>query len=237
MGRISLVIAAAGSGTRFSRGGASAADKLWMELDGEPLFIASLRRLSPVATDGSVVLAVNPGRINEFDDAVRRARLPVRVKTVPGGATRIESVANALAALEGDDGLVGIHDAARPLADGELLLRLCAEAEKFPPAGVVPASRIADTVKKLDASGLVAGDVNRDEIAAVGTPQVFPLAEMRRAVALMRESGRAGYTDDAGIYLAAGFPVRVLFCEKPNFKVTWPGDLEKVRLFSGLRGI
>ena len=53
----------------------------------------------------------------------------------------------------------------------------------------------------------------------------------------MRESGRAGYTDDAGIYLAAGFPVRALFCEEPNFKVTWPGDLERVRLFSRLRGV
>ncbi len=233
MGRVSLIIAAAGCGARFSRG--AAADKLWMELNGEPLFLASLRRIGPAVTPGRLVLAANPERIGEFEEAVRRAGLPVPVRIVPGGATRIESVAHALDALDGDDGLVGIHDAARPLADGELLLRLCAEAERFFPAGVVPASRISDTVKKLDPSGVVAGDVNRDEIAAVGTPQVFPLAEMRRAVALMRESGHAGYTDDAGIYRAAGFPVRVLFCEEANPKVTWPEDLERVRLFFSSR--
>ena len=235
MGRVALIIAAAGCGARFSRG--AAADKLWMELDGEPLFLSSLRRLCPAVTPGRLVLAANPERIGDFEDAVRRAGLPAPVRIVPGGTTRIESVSHALDALEGEDGLVGIHDAARPLADGELLLRLCAEAERFSPAGVVPAARISDTVKKIDPSGAVVGDVNRDEIAAVGTPQVFPLAELRRAVALMRESGRAGYTDDAGIYRAAGFPVRVLFWEKANFKVTWPEDLERVRLFSTSRRV
>ena len=69
------------------------------------------------------------------------------VRVVDGGATRAESVANALAAVETE--IVAIHDAARPLLTAALLDDLVALLDADPEvAGAIAAAPVTDTVKK-----------------------------------------------------------------------------------------
>ena len=228
---IALITVAAGSGARFRASDAGGrflpgCDKLWLELGGEPLFIRSLRNLGPVCTPGCVIIAVAPSRIAEFGEAVKNAELPFEVKIVAGGECRAQSVANALAALELEDGIVGIHDAARPLADAELFSALCRAAQEEHPCGVIPASRAADTLKVITPDGFVAGDADRNLTVLVGTPQVFPVKELWQAQSF---AGKNVFTDDAGLFLAAGYRVKILFSDRPNVKITHPGDWELIK--------
>lgn len=234
--RIALIIAAAGAGTRFAGGDAccnsfASCDKLWMELDGEPLWVRSLRNLGGKVT-GDIILAVRPDRYDEFCEVLDKARLPWPIKVITGGASRIESVCKALDALESNDGLVAIHDAARPLADQELFGELLRFAVENYPAGILPAVRAADTVKTVDIHGNVTGDIDRDTIALVGTPQIFPLREYKAAAASVLAGGKGRFTDDAGIFLDAGGEVKVFFSARYNTKVTVQDDYTCVKAFA-----
>ena len=234
--RIALIIAAAGSGTRFRENGACGSafadcDKLWIGLDGEPLWMHSLRNLGQCVS-GEIILSVHPGRKKDFERVIGSANLPWNIKIIAGGSSRVESVSNALNVLKNDDGFVAIHDAARPLADAELLESLCRFAADNYPAGVIPAAKAADTVKLIDAAGNVLGDVERSGIALVGTPQVFPVREYKKALAAALRSGSGKFTDDAGIYLAAGYKVKVLYSTKYNTKVTVPDDFACVKVLA-----
>ena len=131
---------------------------------------------------------------------------------VAGGATRSESVRNALDAAP-EASVVVVHDAARPLVTVELVRR-CLDALDGVD-GVIAAVPVTDTVKEVD-QGLVVRTPDRGRLWAAQTPQVF-LADALRGVA-----GEA--TDDASLVEAMGGSVRVIEGMRENFKVTTPLD-------------
>ena len=155
---------------------------------------------------------------------MRRSGLPVTVVT--GGETRSESVASALATLEGTDELV-IHDAARPLATPELFDRCVERLEHWRCDGVVAAARAVDTIKEADAGGRVIGTLERGALWAVQTPQVFQPGALTRALA---EGDLARATDDAQLVEAVGGDIRVVEAPRHNLKVTNDQDLRIAEL-------
>ena len=118
-------------------------------------------------------------------------------------------------------GVVAVHDAARPLASAALLETLADEARRT--GGAIPGKPVTDTLKRSDASGLVAETVDRTGLWRVETPQVFDLALLRAAYARFPD---CDFTDDAGVMAAAGDPCRILLNPDDNLKITYPGDLE-----------
>src|SRR6266481_8490730 len=87
-----------------------------------------------------------------------------------GGATRQASVRAGLEALEiHRPDLVLVHDAARPFASSALITRAIEAATKA--GAAVPAIPIADTVKTVDAAGVVTGTIERARLRIVQTPQ------------------------------------------------------------------
>ena len=222
------IIAAAGSGERLRAGG----PKALVELAGEAMLVFSLRAFAAAGSIDAVVVAAPPGQ----EDEVRAVAGTAATKVVAGGATRSESVANALAALEGagepPDGLVAIHDAARPLVTPELIDRtVAALGQDAGAAGVIAAERVADTLKKEAAAGVIAATVNREGLWAAQTPQVFRLAALRDVVG--EEAGTAA-TDEAMLIEREGWTVLLNESGQPNLKVTTPKDLELAELI--LRG-
>lgn len=177
----------------------------------------SLDALAGSELVGRVIVAVPPG----FGGADGIAGDGVEV--VDGGATRTESVTNALALCQGD--LVVVHDAARPLVTPALFDRVIERvASDDSLAGAIAASAINDTVKQVTDDGLIAGTIDRSTLRAAETPQVFRTVALREAI----ESAAASEaTDEAMLVEATGGRVATVEPDQQNFKVTTPADLER----------
>jgi len=168
---------------------------------------------------GAIVVAVPPGH----DHALAGEDLTV----LDGGATRSQSVSNALAAVATE--LIAVHDAARPLLTPELVGALVATLAADPAAAaVVPAAPVADTVKEAR-DGVVERTLERSRLWAVQTPQVFR-AEALRAALEVDEATRDAATDEAMLVEAAGGKVLLQPAPAGNFKVTTPHDLRLAEL-------
>jgi 2-C-methyl-D-erythritol 4-phosphate cytidylyltransferase len=165
-------------------------------------------------------------------------RVPDEALAVAGGTSRSESVAAGLQRVESE--LVTVHDAARPLVTPELIDELVAKLLDRPDAAaVIAAAPITDTIKRSaeprpgDAYD-VAETMNRDELWAAQTPQVFRTAALREA--LDTEPGRiAAATDDAMLVEQAGGRVLLHPSSPENLKVTTPLDLRVAELLLGAR--
>ncbi len=173
------------------------------------------------------------------------------IEVVDGGATRAESVANALQAV--DTELVAIHDAARPLLTPQLVQGLIAALVGAPAvAAAVAAAPVADTVKQvadLEVEGtraafdtlsvsnavLVEKTVDRSRLWAAQTPQVFRTEALRRALEVDAEA-RDAATDESMLIEAAGDRVLIHPAPAENFKVTTPLDLRLAELLLVERG-
>ena len=177
----------------------------------------------------SIVVAAPPGHVHDLGGS--------DLGVVAGGATRAESVANALAAV--GTGLVAIHDAARPLVTPELIEALVADLDADPEAaGAIPAAPITDTVKRADSGSrrgfcrpegqnphLVVGEtLDREELWAAQTPQVFRTEALREALEV-DEVGRDAATDEAMLVEGVGGRVLIHPSGPENLKVTTPLDL------------
>jgi len=192
---------------------------------------AAFRAAASVA---SIVVACPPGHAHDLGSA--------DVEVVDGGATRAQSVSNALATVGTE--LVAIHDAARPLVTPELIEDVVATLASAPDAaGAIAATPVADTIKRVslgtraasgtvegvDAARIVEATVDRERLWAAQTPQVFRVEALREA--LGSDSGRvAAATDEAMIVEAAGGRVLIHPASAENLKVTTPLDLKLVEL-------
>ena len=212
------LIVAAGSGERLGAG----RPKAFVVLAARPLVAWSLDALAAAGVPRAVV-AVPPGHGAAAEEALAgaAAAFPLGLALVEGGATRSESVRNALAAA-GDVEAVVVHDAARPLATPELFRRTLAALAETDAA--IAAARIADTVKEAGPDGLVARTHDRSRLWAIQTPQAFRAAILRRALDVPAEV-LAQATDDAWLVERAGGSVRIVEAPPSNLKVTTPHDL------------
>jgi 2-C-methyl-D-erythritol 4-phosphate cytidylyltransferase len=244
---VTAVIAAAGSGERLGAGG----PKAFVPLAGRPMIEWSLDAMRR-AEVAAIVVAVpsggasaggNPqptGRIVGSDWTYRPAAGdPPAI--VEGGATRSESVANALVVVETE--LVAIHDAARPLLTADLLRGVVATLEAdSEAAGAIAATPVTDTIKLAARSSHKFGTsempnirlgieetVDRDRLWAAQTPQVFRAAALREAIAGFgdeSDSERGSpLTDEAMALERAGARVLIHPAPPENLKVTTRLDL------------
>lgn len=205
-----VVVVAAGRGERYG------APKQYELVAGRRVLDWSLDAARAVAA--GIVLVVSPGRERDAEpvDAV-----------VVGGATRSASVRAGLAAVPEDAQVVVVHDAARPAADGELfdaVVRAVLDGAD----GAVPGVAVVDTVKRVDAAGVVVETLDRTELVAVQTPQAFRSAVLRAAHAAGAEA-----SDDAALVESAGGRVVVVPGATTNIKLTTAAD--RARLEDVLR--
>jgi 2-C-methyl-D-erythritol 4-phosphate cytidylyltransferase len=146
---------------------------------------------------------------------------------VRGGATRSESVRNALAAAPADAEAIVVHDAARPLVPPELFTRTIAALEDADAA--VAAAPVTDTVKEAGADRVVQRTLDRSRLWAIQTPQAFRRAALERALDV-GDDVLAQATDDAWLVERAGGRVVVVPAPPTNLKVTTPADLQLAQL-------
>ena len=200
------IVPAGGSGERLG----ADRPKAFVVCAGRPLIEWSLEALRPVCD--RVVVAVPPGHESEPD-------------VVKGGESRSASVRNAVAAVAEADVFV-VHDAARPLVTRELVER-CIDALGPGIDGAIAAVPMTDTVKQVASDGRVLRTLDRSELWAVQTPQVFKADILRRA--LERDAAAlAAATDDAWLVDDVGGVITVVESFPENIKVTRESDLRIV---------
>jgi 2-C-methyl-D-erythritol 4-phosphate cytidylyltransferase len=212
-GDVAVLVPAAGAGVRLGPGG----PKALRLLDGEPLLVHAVRRVAAAPSVRLIVVAAPAADI----EAVRALLAPVApVVVVPGGAQRQHSVAAALDAVPEDVLIVLVHDAARALTPPSLIEDVAAAVRRGRPA-VIPVLPVVDTVKQVDADGVVRGTVDRGALRVVQTPQGF-----RRDVLATAHAGATDpLTDDAGLVEKAGVPVSCVPGSQYAMKITRPLDL------------
>jgi 2-C-methyl-D-erythritol 4-phosphate cytidylyltransferase/2-C-methyl-D-erythritol 2,4-cyclodiphosphate synthase len=212
-----LVMPAAGSGRRFG----TALPKQYQPLAGATViehalapFLADERcRGMVVATDVS----------DSTFDTLKVAREP-RLRRVPGGARRCDSVRLGLAALPAaDDDWVLVHDAARPCLTRTDLDALLATLRDDAVGGLL-ATPLADTLKRADEAGRVVDSPSRAGLWRALTPQMFRAGLLKRALAAAEAAGREP-TDEAQAVEWLGLAPRLVAGETRNLKVTTAGDL------------
>lgn len=135
---------------------------------------------------------------------------------VLGGATRTDSVRNALSVLENVD-VVAIHDGARPFVTEEIIIRAVESAYAF--GSGISALPVVDAIKA--SSGDTVHSLDKSTLKAAQTPQAFCLTEIKDAY--NRISG--SYADDCEVYERAGYSPRLTEGDYSNIKITTPEDL------------
>ncbi len=215
MSKTVAVVTAAGSGERLGAG----IPKAFVELGGRTMLEHAVDGLLGSGVIGRVVVAVPADRVSQA-----AALLGDRATVVEGGAERHDSVGRALAAV-GDAEFILVHDAARPFTPADQIRRVVAALVEGVRA-VIPVLRVVDTVKVVDANGVVLGTPERAGLRAVQTPQGFEAALLRRAY---ERVGSFAGTDDASLVENLGTPVHTVDGDVLAFKITTPLDLRLAR--------
>jgi 2-C-methyl-D-erythritol 4-phosphate cytidylyltransferase len=207
--------------------------KPWLELRGEPLLLHTLRPFMARADVAAICVALGPE--DAADPPTWIEELDVRITVVAGGATRALSVARAVASLPGELDVILVHDAARPLVDDAVIRRVIEEAAGG--VGAVAGVPATDTVKVVGPDGRILDTPDRSRIWLAQTPQGFPAALLRDAMARLEGDPelQEGATDDASVVEALGGTVTMVEGDPRNLKVTRPADLPLADHLMGLR--
>jgi 2-C-methyl-D-erythritol 4-phosphate cytidylyltransferase len=219
----SAVIVAAGKGTRMGPD----RDKLFLELAGRPVIAHTWQRFESAACIDEIVLVVRAGMAAHFEELAKQYGFKKPFRFVSGGAERQDSVWNGLEGISATSEIVAIQDGARPCTSETLILATIRAAHET--GAAVAAQPVTDTIKESPDGSTIGRHLDRTKLWAVQTPQTFRVEVIRRALMMVRSSGRI-VTDDTAACELIGQPVQLVSSPDPNPKVTLPSDLPYIEL-------
>jgi len=208
----SAIIVAGGTGTRMN----TAVPKQFLPVAGKPMVMHSLQAFMDAVPGISLVLALPRNHFDTWRKLCREYAFTAPHELTPGGETRFHSVRNALAIT--GDGLVAVHDGARPLLSGALILRTFMEAERF--GNCIPVIPVNESVRKI--KGGLNRPVERDTLRIVQTPQVFDSVLLRKAY---QQDWQENFTDDATVVESMGGTIHLTEGDPANIKITYRQDV------------
>lgn len=224
---VAVVIVAAGSGSRANRQGD--APKQYRAIGGVPVLERTLNAFLSHPAITRIVCAISGEHAALFQPiADRFAARPAFAGGVTGGATRQSSVRAGLEALAraGFEGVVLIHDAARPFLSHVVIDRCLARLTED--SAVVVSLPVVDTVKRADANGRVEATIPRQGLWTAQTPQGFRFGAILEAHRRASAADRDDFTDDAAVAEWAGLDVHVALGDPANIKLTTAEDFERM---------
>lgn len=210
------VIVAAGSARRME-----GIDKVLAPLGELPVLVHTLYAFQDCPAVGEIVLVTREDLLVEAGRICRDFAFDKVTRVIVGGAERIHSVQAGLREVSPEAGLIAIHDGARPLVSQEIIRDTVARAALT--GAAAPAIPLTDTVKREE-GGRTVETVDRSQLWAVQTPQVFEAGLIRTAVKKAIEDGEP-LTDDCGAVERLGMPVTLTRGSRENIKITTPLDL------------
>ena len=210
------ILVAAGSSRRMGF------NKLFAEIANAPLIAHTIRAFERAASVTEIIVVACEDRHNEIRRIARNQNFEKVRAIVPGGERRQDSVRAGLTCLGAHAKYVAVHDAARPLTTPEQIERVFEQCRIYGAATL--AEPVNDTLKRADNALIVAGSVDRHQLYAMQTPQVFERALIQEAYRMVYAEN-IFVTDEVSAVERLGRKAAVVVNEDFNFKITYPRDL------------
>jgi 2-C-methyl-D-erythritol 4-phosphate cytidylyltransferase len=213
------VILASGTGSRFR----SAVPKQFLKLAGKTVLEHTLDTFERHPRIDEIVIVGSADHLL-IEQIVTQAGYRKVSKIVAGGDTRQKSSASGVAAIEGDQHKVLVHDAVRPLLDHATIDRCLDALDDY--SAVDTAIPASDTVIRVSPSRLIEDIPDRSALRLGQTPQGFRSGLLREAHQRASEDADLAVTDDCGLILHYGLgQVVVVDGNVDNIKITYPSDI------------
>jgi len=226
---VCAVVAAGGSGLRFSSG----LPKQFLPLLGKPIIAWSAELMQLNDFVDFAVMVINGEYIGMWEDIKKKYSLTKFIQTIPGGNERQTSVyqgiKHCISIVNDPDAIIAIHDGVRPLASLESLNGAIKAADEH--GGAVVSVPTFDTVK-CTKEGFITGTPDRAALYMAQTPQVFKLGLLNKAYENAETNGFIG-SDDSTLVERLNGKVRVVIGSHKNIKITLPDDLTVAETYVG----
>jgi 2-C-methyl-D-erythritol 4-phosphate cytidylyltransferase len=207
------VIVAGGKGVRMG----AAVPKQFLPLLGKPLLCYAIQAFAETIPDIRIILVLPEDQLSSAETVLRSYLGGIDVTVVAGGETRYHSVQNGLKKVN-DDGVVFVHDGARPLIQADLIKRCYTQASEI--GSAIPAIEVMESVRIIEDG--YPQPVNREQLRVVQTPQTFKTGIILPA---FEQAYRPEFTDEATVVEAYGTKIQLVEGAYENIKVTTPADM------------
>jgi 2-C-methyl-D-erythritol 4-phosphate cytidylyltransferase len=230
--KVSVILPAAGLGTRMGREKSGTSRKQFMLLEGSPILLHTVRKFAACDRVSEIVVALRQDDLEWVGELLQTQIRNKPVRVVEGGNSRQESVANALATLTPDTDLVAVHDAVRPFVDLETIEKALNEAAVAGAAivGIVPVDTVKQVTRAQTEHVCIRGTIPRERLVLAQTPQVFRYDLLKRAFEAAAADGFIA-TDESSLVERLEHEVNVVLGSDRNIKITKPTDMDLARLF------
>lgn len=208
-----VIVVAGGKGERFL----TTIPKQFIELAGEPVLMRSIKVFYDCFPEIKIVVALPEMYYKLWEQLCDKYDFAIHHSVSKGGETRFHSVKKALEFV-GENGIVAVHDAVRPIVSSDLIVKSFSEAEKFDNA--VPAVPVNDSVRLLDNGQYKI--IEREKIKIIQTPQCFKASIIKKAY---QQTYIESFTDDASVVEASGEDIHIIEGDHNNIKITRSIDL------------
>ncbi len=215
---ISCIIAAGGSGSRMG----ADVNKIFLELDEMPILAHTLLAFENHPAVTEIIIAARECDMLGCKDISEEFQISKLSAITKGGATRQESIMNAMAEISPQSEIVLIHDAARPLVSPDAIREVIDNTKRF--GGAAVGAPCKNTIKETDADGFITRTVDREYLYEIQTPQGFTASHVKQMYQSAAEKGIIG-TDDCYLAEQAGIAVKMVPGSSDNIKITTYDDL------------
>lgn len=226
-------ILAGGSGTRM---GNSDKPKQFLMLGAKPILVHTVEKFCATGSFDAVLVLCPKAWVQQARDLLKRysPAFAGSVEVVEGGATRNDTVANALAYVEANyevdgDSILVTHDAVRPFVTHRIIEdNLIAARQHGACDTVIPAT---DTIVESVGGVEISSIPERGKLYQGQTPQSFNLKLLSSLMGSLTDDEKSVLTDACKICVLRGEPVALVMGDPSNMKITYPQDM---RLASAL---
>lgn len=211
----SAVILAAGSSTRMGT------DKSVLTLDGIPVIIRAVQAFEKHDLVDEIIVVTKEESVPMIADLCAQYALKKVRRVMTGGATRAESSLIGVTAVDKKAEYIAIHDGARPLISQKVITDALYAARDYHAA--VPVIPSTDTLRMVE-NGFIGGDVDRDSVIRIQTPQIFD-ADLIKGALTYAVDKNVTVTDDSSAVRLTGFKIKTVEGDVNNIKLTTPEDV------------
>jgi len=209
----SVIIVAGGSGKRMN----ADIPKQFIEIKGKPILMHTIEKFYAYDYSINIIVVLPELHIEYWNKLVEKYNFKLPIQIVKGGESRFESVKNGLKLIK--NGIVGIHDAVRPLVSSDTIKRAYEAA--ILDGNAIPCININDSLRIINNSG--SETLNRNHVRIVQTPQCFEVSIIKKAYL---QDYNSKFTDDASVLENSGIFIHLVEGNHENIKITRPLDIK-----------
>ncbi len=208
------LIVAGGKGARMNH----TIPKQFISVLGKPVLMYSIESFYRFSPNIQVIVVLPEEYISFWKDLCLKFKFTIQHDLVSGGETRFHSVKNGLDFISAVEGIVAIHDGARPNLKPELIKKLFFETEKY--GNAIPSLPFKESVRII--SNQSNKSIDRNFLKIIQTPQCFLLSLIKNAYL---QNYQNNFTDDATVAESIGIKIHLTEGDIHNLKITSSDDL------------